>query len=164
MVSILDRIVRIVGKAVSWLSFVLVILIVLDVALRYAFSVTSAASFELEWHLFALVFLLSAGWAFQCDKHVRVDVLYQRFSHTQQAWVNLIGCLCLLMPMCLVIMQQGFIFGMNAYRLAETSPDPGGLPYRFVIKMAIPLGFGVLFLQGVSTALKSLQTILGRYN
>lgn len=156
----IDELNQAVGKATSWLTVILVGIIIFDVFMRYAFAITSAASFELEWHLFAAIFLLAAGWTFQQDRHVRVDVFYNRFSPKTKAWVNGLGSLVLLMPLCYIGVTEGAQFAYNAYVLGETSPDPGGLPARFVIKSAIPLGFLLLGLQGVGEILKSFCTIL----
>ena len=160
MIESIEYIVRITGKAVSWLCLVLVVLMTIDVSFRYLFSITSVASFETEWHLFALIFLLSAGWAYQKDRHVRVDVFYQQFSDKTKAWVNLVGNVILLIPMCVVIILQGIVFSDNAFSLSETSPDPGGLPYRFLIKAAIPMGFLFLLLQAIAMLLRSVKIIL----
>lgn len=148
-----------IGQTVSWLGLILVLVIVIDVLLRYILSITSAASFELEWHLFAVLFLLSAGWTLKHDKHVRVDVFYQRFSGRQKAWVNLMGSVFLLFPLCCIGVLEGVQFAWNAYVIGESSPDPGGLPHRFLIKSAIPFGFMLLGLQGVSIILTSIKTI-----
>ena len=156
---ILDAINRGVGQLVSWLTLLLVIVIIGDVFMRYVFSVTSAASFELEWHLFAVIFLLGAAWTLQQDRHVRVDVFYNSFSPKAKAWVNLLGTCILLFPICYVGIREGSQFAWNAYQLGEVSPDPGGLPYRFIIKSAIPVGFLLLGLQGVSELLKSISTL-----
>ena len=158
----IDRLNELVGKATSWLSSVLVLVIVLDVALRYLFSITSAASFELEWHLFALIFLLGAGYTLQHDKHVRVDVFYHNFSKKGKAWVNLVGTLLLLTPFTLVAFYESLSFVANSFALNETSPQPGGLPARWIIKSAIPAGFILLFLQGISLLIKSFKTITSK--
>ncbi len=157
----IDRINSIIGRAVSWLSLVLVLVIVVDVAMRYIFSITSAASFEMEWHLFAVIFLLGAAWTLQEDKHVRVDVFYHRFSKKTQGWINLIGTLGLLLPFCAVAFYESLSFVENSWTVKETSPDPGGLPARYIVKGAIPVGFLLLGLQGISEALKSLKKIKG---
>ena len=158
----IDRINTAIGTATSWLTFGLVLVIVFDVFMRYAFSITSAASFELEWHLFAAIFLLSAGWAFKQDRHVRVDVFYNHFTPYAKAWVNGLGCLILLMPLCYIGVSEGIQFANNAYKLGETSPDPGGLPARFMIKSTMPIGFLLLGLQGIAEVLKSYDTIINR--
>ncbi|GAB4233594.1 MAG: hypothetical protein Tsb0034_06870 [Ekhidna sp.] len=157
--QILDRTIAVIGKATSWLSLVLVIVIVVDVSLRYLFNSTSAASFELEWHLFAIIFLLGAAWTLQHDKHVRVDVFYHRYSEKNKAWVNLVGTTVLLLPFCAVSFWESLSFVQSSFLLRETSPQPGGLPARWVIKSTIPIGFLLLGMQGVSLILKSIKTI-----
>ena len=151
----IDGLTSAIGKAVSWLSLLLVLVIILDVFFRYTFAITSAASFELEWHLFAAVFLLSAGWAMKEDQHVRVDVFYQKFSEKKKAGVNLLGTLLFLLPFCVVGFSEGVQFTRNAYLLSETSPDPGGLPARYLVKGTLPVGFLLLGLQGISQVIKS---------
>lgn len=161
IVGFIDRVNAFVGRGVSWLSLLLVLVIVLDVFLRYVFNWSSPASFELEWHLFALIFLLSAGWTLQQDSHVRVDVFYNRFSKKQKAWVNLIGSVFLLLPMSITIMAESIPFVVNSFAVQETSGDPGGLPARYVIKAAIPAGFFFLALQAISASLTSILQITG---
>lgn len=120
---------------------------------------TSAASFELEWHLFAAIFLLGAAYTLQEDKHVRVDVFYHRFSDKTKAWVNLIGTLILLIPFCVISFSESLSFVNSSFQLGETSPQPGGLPARWIIKSTIPAGFFLLGLQGISLITKSLITL-----
>lgn len=156
---LIDRLTKGVGIGISWLTLVLVLVIVVDVFFRYVFNITSAASFETEWHLFGAIFLLGAAYALQQDKHVRVDVFYHKFSEKTKAWVNLIGTIFLLLPFCGVAFWESISFVKNAYLIKETSPDPGGLPARYIIKSAIPIGFLLLGLQGLSIVLQSLQKI-----
>ena len=155
----IDRINSFVGRAVSWLTLLLVLIIVLDVGLRYLFSITSAASFELEWHLFAAIFLLGAAWTLGDDKHVRVDVFYHQFSERNKAIVNLLGSLLFLLPFCTVGFWESLSFVGSSFALRETSPQPGGLPARYVIKSAIPIGFFLLGLQGISIIFKCLKVL-----
>lgn len=156
----MQGVVQFVGKAVSWLSLVLVLVIVGDVLLRYFFNLTSAASFELEWHLFASLFLLSAAWTLQQDRHVRVDLFYQNFSQKGKAWVNLFGMAVFLLPFCGVAGVESLSFVASSFAVRETSPDPGGLPARYVIKSVIPISFFLLFVQGILEILKSISVIL----
>lgn len=158
--AIIDKLVKYIGTLVSWLTLLLVIVIVIDVTLRYLFNTTSAASFELEWHLFAVIFLLGAAYTLQQDKHVRVDVFYHRFSEKTKAWVNLIGTLLLLLPFCAVAFWESLSFVDYSFAVRETSPDPGGLPARYLIKSAIPIGFFLLGLQGINLLMKSFTTLL----
>jgi len=158
-VQLVDKIIAIIGRASSWLTVLLVLVIVIDVFFRYAFSITSAASFELEWHLFAIIFLISAAWTLQEDKHVRVDVFYHKFSEKKKAWVNLIGTLFLLLPFCAIGFWESLSFVESSYTIGETSPQPGGLPARFLIKSTIPAGFFLLGLQGISLTIKCIKRI-----
>ncbi|MEP0984567.1 TRAP transporter small permease subunit [Ekhidna sp.] len=157
--TFIDNLNKTIGAIVSWLSLILVLVIVVDVILRYTLSITSAASFELEWHLFATIFLLGAAYTLQEDKHVRVDVFYHRFSDKSKAWVNLIGTLLLLLPFCGIAFWESLSFVSTSFNLAETSPQPGGLPARWLIKSTIPIGFFLLGLQGISLILQSIKIL-----
>ena len=138
------------------------LVIVVDVILRYTLSITSAASFEMEWHLFAVIFLVGAAYTLQEDKHVRVDVFYHKYSEKTKACVKLGGTLVLLLPFCCIAFWESLSFGGSSYELSETSPQPGGLPARWVIKATIPLGFFLLGLQCISVIFRSISTINGR--
>lgn len=155
----IDRLNDLIGQSISWMALILVFLIVVDVSLRYVFQFSSPAIFELEWHLFAALFLLGAGWTFKNDQHVRVDLFYQKFSGKGKALVNLIGSMLLLIPFCVVGFFESLDFAINSFKLGETSPDPGGLPARYVIKSCIPISFLLLGLQGFSVSLKSMMTL-----
>ena len=148
------------GRATAWLSILLVSLVSYDVAMRYAFRGGSVALQELEWHLFALIFLIGAAYTLKHDAHVRVDMLYQRLGTQGRAWVDLLGTLLFLLPFCVLVMAGSAPFVLNAFSLHEVSPDPGGLGYRYLIKSAIPLGFLLLALQGVAEAIKNILIIL----
>lgn len=149
-----------VGRGVSWLTTILVVLFCADVTMRYVFNISYAAVFDLEWHLFAVIFLLGAGYTLKHNKHVRVDVLYGRLGKKQQAWINLLGVLIFLFPLCFVVIKTSVLFVYNSWIIGEGSPDPGGLPGRYIIKAMIPLGFFFLLLQGLSLAIRSMLTIL----
>ena len=149
------------GRLVSWLLLALVLLISYDVAMRYLFRSGSVALQELEWHLFALLFLLGAGYTLKHDDHVRVDVLYhgRHMTARRRAWVNLLGGLLFLLPFCVLVIYSAWPFVYNAYQFAESSPDPGGLPYRWLLKAAIPVGFALLAIQGIAGIIRSLQVL-----
>lgn len=163
LVDFFERLADWSGRAVAWLVLAMVLIIGFDVVMRYLFQQGSVALQELEWHLFALIFLLGAAYTFKHDGHVRVDIFYQSrwMDERRRAWVNLLGGLFFLLPFCLLIIISSAPFVSSAYMMGEGSPDPGGLPYRFLLKAAIPLGFGLLLLQGVAHMLRSLQILLG---
>lgn len=158
-ISILDRINQWAGLAVGWFSTALVILICVDVGMRYLFDFTLIWIIELEIYLFAFLFLLSAGYALQKDKHVRVDVFYTRLSDKKKAWIDLIGAVFFLLPWCAVIIWVSYNYAFMSYLIRESSAQPGGLPALYLLKFSIALGFILLFLQGLNSILKSIQTI-----
>ncbi|MDZ7750491.1 MAG: TRAP transporter small permease subunit [Gammaproteobacteria bacterium] len=159
----IDRLSEGTGRAVSWLVLLMVLLMVYDVGGRYLFNTGSVALQELEWHLFAALFLLGGAYTLKHDDHVRLDVIYQSrwMGPRRRAWVNLFGSLLLLMPFCALVIYSAMPFVTNAYGYNEGSPDPGGLPHRWLLKACIPLGFAMLMLQGISLALTSLNALLG---
>ena len=152
-----------VGRGIAWLTAALVAVVCYDVFTRYLLKNSLVAVQELQWHLFALIFLIGAAYSLKYDKHVRVDVFYSRFSPRTRAWVNFIGSVLFLIPFCAIVIISSQTFVSSAFRIGETSPDPGGLPGRWVLKAAIPVGFALLLLQGLALACRSLLAILGRH-
>ncbi len=153
---------ELVGKNVSWITTLLMLLICFDVAMRYLFNNTAVWIIELEWHLFALIFLLGAGYTLKHDKHVRVDLFYAKFSKKRKALVNFIGTLIFLIPWCIIVLLSSFKYAKTAFQIGESSPDPGGLPARYIIKFAITLGVFLLFLQALALLFNSLKKLLER--
>lgn len=149
------------GRTISWLVLAMVLVIAYDVGMRYLFQIGSVALQELEWHLFALLFLLGAAYTFKHDGHVRVDLIYRSrwMNDKRRAWVEIFGTLLLLFPFCLLIITSSIPFVSNAFAIGEGSPDPGGLPYRFLLKAAIPLGFSLLMLQGLAHLIRSVLIV-----
>ena len=138
-----------------------VVVVFVDVVMRYAFNTSFVFTQELEWHLFAFIFLMGAGYTLLKDGHVRVDIFYQSMSAKSQAWINLLGVLFFLVPGCIMIIATSLSFVSNSWSVMEGSPDPGGIPYRFLLKACIPAGFILVLLQGFSLGIKSLLVIVG---
>ncbi len=161
LIDSIEQFIETSGRAISWLVLGMVLLICYDVAMRYLFHQGSVALQELEWHLFALMFLLGGAYTLKHDDHVRVDIFYQsRFvSARGRAWINTIGTVLFLFPFCLLILITSWPFVENAFYYNEGSPDPGGLPYRFILKGAILLGFVLIMLQGLAELLKNIQIL-----
>jgi TRAP-type mannitol/chloroaromatic compound transport system permease small subunit len=141
-------------------SLALVAVVFIDVVMRYAFNKSFVFTQELEWHIFAFIFLIGAGYTLLHDGHVRVDIFYQRFGFKGKAWINLLGVLFFLIPGCLMVIMTSWHFVVRAFAVGEGSPDPGGIPYRFIVKGLIPVGFSLLLLQGLSMGIHSLLQIL----
>ncbi len=162
MLARLHKLIGYSGKSTAWLTTILVLLICLDVVLRYLFSASQIWMTELEWHLFAIIFLIGAAYTFQQDAHVRVDLFYTNYSEKGKAWINLLGILLFLIPWTLVLIRASNKYAYYSFRIGETSPDPGGLPGRWLIKYAIVIAFVLLFIQGVLLAVRCIRVILGR--
>ena len=150
----LEAFVAAVGKAASYLNLMLIAVIVIDVALRTLFSLTGAWVIELEWHLFAVIFLLGIPYAMQHDRHVRVDLFYENFRHPDKRLVNLLGTVIFLLPWAVVLLLTGWHYAAEAFATGEGSPNPNGIPYFFPIKAMIPFMAGLLLLQGIATGVK----------
>lgn len=159
IVNIIDQTVQWMGKTVSWLSLLLVLIICIDVAMRYVFNFTKVWVIELEIYFFAILLLFGAGYAFQYDKHVRVDVFYSKLSNKKKAYINLFGGVFLLIPWCIVIILVGYNYAYFSFLMNESSSQPGGLPALYLLKSLIFIGFIFLLMQGVSSICKSILTI-----
>jgi TRAP-type mannitol/chloroaromatic compound transport system permease small subunit len=157
----IDEINERIGRMVAWVSLGLVVVIFADVVMRYLFNTSYVFTQELEWHLFAFIFLIGAGYTLLHDGHVRVDIIYQRLGLKGRAWINLFGVLLFLIPGCIMVMTTSWKFMMHSFEILEGSPDPGGIPLRFIVKGFIPAGFFLLLLQGLSLGIHSLLQILG---
>jgi TRAP-type mannitol/chloroaromatic compound transport system permease small subunit len=105
---------------------------------------------------------MGAGFTLLKDGHVRVDIFYQKLGPKGKAWVNLLGVIFFLIPGCYLIIITSSKFVYNSWSIMEGSPDPGGIPYRFVLKACIPAGFILVLLQGISMGIKSFFTIMGK--
>jgi TRAP-type mannitol/chloroaromatic compound transport system permease small subunit len=160
MENLLNRMSDRLGWLASILFILLVLNIVYDVVMRYAFNDVSIAFQELEWHLFSGVFLLGVPYAIRASGHVRVDVFYERLSYRAQSIIDLLGTLLFLLPFCVLVTWYGFDFAKESYLLGETSGDPGGLPYRWAIKAMIPVSFGFMALSGLGLLLHSINNII----
>jgi TRAP-type mannitol/chloroaromatic compound transport system permease small subunit len=169
MMNVLERLCRLidsmserVGRLVAWVTLGLVLVVFVDVVMRYLFNTSFVFTQELEWHLFAFIFLIGAGYTLLHDGHVRVDIIYQRYGYKARAWTNLIGVILFLIPGCVMVVITSWKFVYNAWSVLEGSPDPGGIPFRFLIKGTITVGFLLVLLQGVSLGIHSLLQLLGK--
>ncbi len=159
--GVIDRVNEWIGQLVAWVTLGLVLVVFIDVVMRYLFNTSFVFTQELEWHLFGFIFLIGAGYTLLHDGHVRVDIIYQRISPKAQAWIDLIGVIFFLIPGCLMLIDTSWAFTVNAWNVMEGSPDPGGIPFRFLIKGCIPVGFTLILLQGVSLGIHCFFQIVG---
>jgi TRAP-type mannitol/chloroaromatic compound transport system permease small subunit len=149
------------GNGLSWLMLGLVLVVFGDVLFRYLLNRTYVFVQELEWYLFAIIYLMAAGYTLLHDEHVRVDILYSRLLPRTRAWFDFVLLLVFFFPSCLMVVYTTWPFFWNSYKVLEGSPDPGGIPARWALKAVIILAFVVLIIQGVSQAIKSLWVARG---
>lgn len=157
----IDRSNEAVGRVVSWVTLLLVLLVFADVLMRYLLKTSFVFVQELEWHLFAFIFLIGAGYTLLHDGHVRVDIIYQRLGAKGRAWINLLGVIFFLIPGCYLVISTSWKFVGNSFAMLDGSPDPGGIPYRFIVKGTMTVGYVLLLLQGISMGLHALLQLLG---
>lgn len=159
--QLFSRLIDFSGKMAGFTLITLVLLVVYDALMRYLFQSGSIALQELEWHLFDVIILLSIAYTFSHDAHVRVDIFYERFSPKTKALVNLIGSLLFVLPFSLLIIYLGIDFVALSFSQMEASSDPGGLPYRFLIKSFIPIAFVLMAIQTLRVVMSSYSTLRG---
>jgi TRAP-type mannitol/chloroaromatic compound transport system permease small subunit len=152
------------GQCISWLVIILVLLVGYDVSMRYLFQSGTIGLQELEWHLFSIIFLIGTAYTLKHDEHVRLDILYRSkfLNDRSRAWIDAFGTLFILLPFCVVIIVSAWPFLSQAYIHNEASPDPGGLPARWLIKAMIPTGFALLLLQGIAESIKNISIALNK--
>ena len=149
------------GRGVSWLSLVMVLVVFGDVLSRYLFRHTSGAMQELEWYLFGTLYLLAAGYTLLHDEHVRVDIVYSKLTPRRRAWVDFALFWIFFFPSCLLVIYTAWPFVWHSWAVWEGSPDPGGLPLRWLLKSMIIVGFVLLLVQGISQTIKSFYWAMG---
>lgn len=149
-----------VGKAVTWLTLVVVLVSATNAVVRKVFSVSSNAWLELQWYLFGAIFLLAAGYTFLRNEHVRVDVLAQRLSKRTQIIIEIVGVIFFLLPACCLIFWLSLPFFYESFILHEESSNTGGL-IRWPVKLLIPVGFLLLILAGISHLIKCIGYLRG---
>ncbi|MBU1658809.1 TRAP transporter small permease subunit [bacterium] len=155
----LDKTIKYLGYFTACIVAVLVLLVVYDATARYLFSEGSTALQELEWHLFDLIILFGIAYTLREDAHVRVDIFYAHYSPKTKAFINLISSLFFILPFSFLIIYLGIDFVSMSFVQNETSSDPGGLEYRYLVKALLPLSFVFLSLQAV----RDFKTNLGMW-
>ena len=149
-----------VGRLVYWGVLVMVLVSAANATSRYALNMASNAWLELQWYLFALVFLLCSGYTLLHNEHIRIDVVSSNLSRRAQVWVDIFGLLVFLLPMTLFIMWLSWPIFMNAWTSGEISGSAGGL-IRWPARLMVPVGFFLLSLQGLSELIKRIAFLQG---
>ncbi|MCK9284351.1 MAG: TRAP transporter small permease subunit [Rhodocyclaceae bacterium] len=149
-----------IGRLACWLVLAAVLVSAGNAVMRKAFDLSSNAWLELQWYMFAAIFLLSGGHTLLKQEHVRIDVIYSRFSRRTQIWIDLFGTLFFLLPMALLMLWLSWPFFAEALHSGERSVNAGGL-ILWPVKALMPLGFALLALQGISEFIKRLAFLRG---
>ena len=156
----IDAINAFVGKYVIWLIFASTVISALNAVVRKAFNYSSNGFLEVQWYLFAWSFLVAAGYTLLHREHVRIDVLNSRLSKRTQVWIDIIGFALFLTPLCIMVLYMGIPMLISKYQSGEISGNPGGL-IRWPVWAALPVGFGLLMLQGWSELIKRIAFLRG---
>ena len=157
----LDLAVRKFGEWVSWVWAVLMLIIVSNVVLRYVFGEGRVELEELQWHLYSFGFLVGLSYCMVADGHVRVDIFHAKFKLRTKAWVEFVGILVFLAPFIALVLIYGVPFVVQAFEVMEGSDAPGGLPYRFIVKSALVIGFFLLAIVAFSRLTRATALLFG---
>jgi len=157
---LIDSISTLVGKLTMWLILATTLISAGNALVRKIFNSSSNGLLEIQWYLFAAVFLLGAGYGFLKNSHVRIDFVSTKLSDRARNWIDIVGILVVLIPFCIISISLGFPFFLQAFNSGEMSQNAGGL-IRWPAYALIPLGFGLLMLQGVSELIKRIAFLTG---
>lgn len=158
--ALIDTINGRIGRLVSWLILVAVLVSTVNAVVRKLFDVSSNAWLELQWQLFGTVFMLGAAWTFLANEHIRIDILNSRFSKRTRDIVDVLGHIIFLFPLCIIMIYVGIPFFIRSFEMNEQSLNAGGLA-QWPAKLLVPLGFVLLLLQGISELIKRIAVIKG---
>jgi len=161
----IDRFQDRIGKALYWLTLLMVVIGAYNAIVRYldkytGMTLSSNTYLELQWYLFAILFLLGTAYTLRHDAHVRVDILYTRLGPKGKAWINLLGTILFLFPFSILMLWVSWPAVANSWAVLEASPDPGGLP-RYPIKTVIPIAFLLVVVQGISMTIRAAAVLRG---
>ena len=151
---------RQIGKYAIWLILASTVISGVNALVRKIFKTSSNAFLEVQWYLFAAAFLLAAGYTLLNNEHVKIDVIYSKFSRTKQIWIDIIGFAFFLTPVCLAVLWYSMPFFLKGYHSGEMSNNAGGL-IRWPVYALMPLGFTLLMLQGWSELIKRFAFLQG---
>lgn len=149
-----------IGRLMMWFILAATLISAVNAIIRKVFGTSSNAWLEVQWYLFAAVFLLGGGYAFLRNAHVRIDFLSSKFSARTRNWVDIVGIVVFLTPLCLLLIVEGWPVFARAWASGEMSSNAGGL-IRWPVYLLIPLGFAILLLQGVSEIIKRAAFLTG---
>lgn len=158
---LIDGINDLIGKLAMWLILAATLISAGNAIIRKIFGTSSNAWLEIQWYLFAAVFMLGGGYAFLRNAHVRIDFISTKFSQRTRNWIDVIGIIVFLFPLCIMMVMEGWPVFERAWTSGEMSSNAGGL-VRWPVYLLIPAGFIILMAQGVSELIKRIAYISGQ--
>jgi TRAP-type mannitol/chloroaromatic compound transport system permease small subunit len=158
--SLIDRLTTLIGRLSMWLILATTLISAGNAIVRKAFDMSSNGLLEIQWYLFAAVFMLGAGYGFLKNSHVRIDFISSRLSDRTRNWIDIAGILLVLFPLCILLITLSWSPFTSAYTSGEMSQNAGGL-IRWPAYMLVPVGFALLMLQGISELIKRIAFLRG---
>lgn len=156
-----DKFADAIGNVTAVAMVLMILNVFYDVVMRYFFKSGSIAMQEMEWHLFSVIILIGISYTLKEDGHVRVDLVYDRLTPRRKALINMIGAVLFILPITFLVGFDSIANVKEAYASMEGSGDPGGLPYRWIVKALIPLSFLLLFITTIGFFIKNLNIFKG---
>ena len=151
--AVVDWVNEKIGKICDWLILIACIVSGGNAMVRYAYDTSSNAWLEIQWYMFAIIVMFGASYTLKKNEHVRVDICYMMLSERKQIWVDILGAIFFLLPACILLSWLSWPFFIQSYNVLEQSSNAGGL-LRWPMKLLLPMGFGLLSLQGLSEIIK----------
>lgn len=149
-----------VGRAVTWCVLLAVVISAANAIIRKVFDMSSNAFLEIQWYLFAAIFLLCSGWTLLRNEHIRIDIIAGRYSKRVQTWIDVFGTVFFLIPMSILILYESIPWAIASIKSGEISGNAGGL-ILWPARILVPIGFTLLLLQGVSELIKRIAFLRG---
>lgn len=159
-----EKFANVIGYFTAFVMVLMILNVTYNVIMRYFFNTGSIAMQEMEWHLFSVVILLGISYTLKEDGHVRVDLIYDRLTNKKKAKINMIGVAFFIIPVALLIGIESIPFVIESFTSHEQSGDPGGLPYRWLVKSLIPLSFFLLIITSIGFFIKNLNVYKGLHD
>lgn len=147
------------GRFATWMVLIATLISAGNATSRYLFSASSNAWLEIQWYMFAAMVLLGAPYVLKINEHVRVDLVYSMLPERGRLWIDLLGGIFFLLPICIIMVYFTWPWFVESWRIGESSMNAGGL-IRWPVKLILPVGFALVALQGVSEIIKRIQALV----
>ena len=163
-IRVIGKFIDMLGNLCSVLMMLMIINVFYDVVMRYFFNDVSIGMQELEWHLFAAMFMFGIAYTLKEDAHVRVDIFYDSMAQRKKSFINIFGSIVFALPITLLIFYYSIDYTYEAYSMGEGSGDPGGLPHRWIVRSVIPLSSIFLVLAIIHVVLSHIQILTTKHD